>query len=51
MILTKGKKDDEFLDMFRQHDFKNEKVTLSPFFFQSGNPLSPWQLKVKNMHF
>ena len=52
MILTKGKKDDQFLVMFRQHDFKMKKLPPPPtFFFQSGDPFPPWQLKVKNMHF
>ena len=57
MILTKGKKDDQFLDMFRQHDFKMKSYPLPPphppppLFFPNGNPLPPWQLKVKNMHF
>ena len=34
MILTKGKKDDQFLDMFRQHDFKMKKLPSPPFFFK-----------------
>ena len=32
MILSKGKKDDQFLDMFRQHDFKMKKLPSPPFF-------------------
>ena len=50
MILSKGKKDDQFLDMFRQHDFKMKKLP-SPPFFKSGHPFPSWQLKVKTMHF
>ena len=34
MILTKGKKDDQFLDMFRQHDFKMKKLPSPPFFLK-----------------
>ena len=36
MILTKGKKDDQFLVMFRQHDFKMKKLPPPPppFFFK-----------------
>ena len=50
MILTKGKKDDQFLDMFRQHDFKMKKLPSPRFFSKWPDPFPPWQLKVKNMH-
>ena len=45
MILTKGKKDDQFLVMFRQHDFKMKKLPPPHLFFSKWRSVSTLAIK------